>query len=177
MKKWLIVAALCAGPIAIGAAAQAALSTPTAPLTTLKAIHLVTNAQAAESLPVDFEATVTFYRSYEATLFVEDGDLAIYVQPSKVYDLSPGDRVRIRGVTRNSFRPFVGAATVTVLEHGPAVKSSPASYEDLIHARDDCRMVAIRGRGAFRRYRDELGPTEHGAGSADGWRRRSRGGD
>ncbi len=146
MKKWLIVAALCAGPIAIGAAAQAPPSPPAAPLTTLKAIHLVSNAQAAESLPVDFEATVTFYRSYESTLFVEDGDLAIYVQPSKVYDLSPGDRVRIRGVTRNSFRPFIGAATVTVLGHGPAVKSLPASYEDLIHARDDCRMVAIRGK-------------------------------
>ena len=146
MKKWVIVAALCAGPIAIGAAAQTALSTPAAPLTTLKAIHLLTNAQAAESHPVDFEATVTFYRSYEATLFVQDGDLAVYVQPLQAYGLSPGDRIRVRGNTRNSFRPFVGAATLTVLGHGPAVNPSPASYENLVHARDDCLMVTIRGK-------------------------------
>jgi len=146
MKKWVIVAACCAGPFALGTAAQTTSSRPTAPVNDLKAIHLLTNAQAAQNLPVDFEATVTFYRSYEATLFVQDGDTAVYVQPLKVYNLSPGDRIRVRGTTRNSFRPFVDAATLTVLGHGPAVKPSPASYEDLIHARDDCRMVTIRGK-------------------------------
>jgi diguanylate cyclase (GGDEF)-like protein len=146
MKKWVIVAALCAGPFALGTAAQTAPASKPATLTTLKAVHQLTNEQAATGHPTDFEATVTFYRGYESTLFVEDGDTAIYVQPAKEYDLSPGDRVRVRGITRNSFRPFVDAATLTVLGHVRAVKPAAASYEDLIHAIDDCRMVSIRGK-------------------------------
>jgi len=146
MKKWVIYTALCAGPFVLGLTAQMAASAPAGPLTTLQAVHQLTNQQAAAHLPVDFEATVTFYRSYESTLFVEDGDTAVYVQPAKVYDLQPGDRIRVRGVTRDSFRPFVDAATLTVLGHGSAVKPTPVSYEDLIHARDDCRVVSIRGK-------------------------------
>jgi len=146
MKKWVIRTALCAGPFVLGLTAQMAASAPAGPLTTLQAVHQLTNQQAAAHLPVDFEATVTFYRSYESTLFVEDGDTAVYVQPAKVYDLQPGDRIRVRGVTRDSFRPFVDAATLTVLGHGSAVKPTPVSYEDLIHARDDCRVVSIRGK-------------------------------
>ena len=146
MKKWIIVVALSAGSFMIGLAAQTTPSTQAATLTDLRAIHQLTNSQAAESHPVDFEATVTFYRSYEATLFVQDGDTAIYVQPSKVYNLVPGDRIRVRGITRNSFRPFVDAATLTILRHGPVVAATPATYEDLIHARDDCRLVAVRGK-------------------------------
>lgn len=146
MKKWVIRTALCVGPFALGLTAQASASDPAGPLTTLQAIHQLTNQQAAAHLPVDFEATVTFYRGYESTLFVEDGDTAVYVQPAKVYDLQPGDRIRVRGVTRESFRPFVDAATLTVLGHGSAVKPTPVSYEDLIHARDDCRVVSIRGK-------------------------------
>lgn len=146
MKKWVMTAALCAWPLALGPAAFAAASAPTGPLTSLAAVHQLTNAQAAAHLRVDFEATVTFYRSYESTLFVQDGDAAIYVQPTKLYDLQPGDRIRVQGVTHDSFRPFVDGATLTVLGHGSAVKPTPASYEDLIHARDDCRMVTIRGK-------------------------------
>ena len=146
MKKWVIRTALCAGPFVLGLTAQMAASAPAGPLTTLQAVHQLTNQQAAAHLPVDFEATVTFYRSYESTLFVQDGDTAVYVQPVKLYDLQPGDRIRVRGITRESFRPFVDAATLTVLGHGSAVKPTPVSYEDLIHARDDCRVVSIRGK-------------------------------
>ena len=44
------------------------------PLTSLRAIHALSNAQASHQLPVSFEATVTYYRDYERTLFVQDGD-------------------------------------------------------------------------------------------------------
>ena len=36
-----------------------------APLTTLRAIHALTNEQAKQALPVAFEATVVYFRSYE----------------------------------------------------------------------------------------------------------------
>ena len=59
--------------------ALAAWAAPPAPLTTLQAIHVFSNDQASHALPVSFEATVTYYRSYEKTLFVQDGDVAIFV--------------------------------------------------------------------------------------------------
>lgn len=117
-----------------------------APLQSLQAIHVLTNAEAAHHYPVDFQATVTYYRDYEHTMFVQDGNLAIYVQPKALYKLAPGDRIRIQGVTQESFRPFIYGATLTLLHHGDAPKPNIASFEDLVHIRDDCKYVTIQGR-------------------------------
>jgi diguanylate cyclase (GGDEF)-like protein len=116
-----------------------------APVTSLAQLVSISNEQAAASLPVDFDATVTFYRTYEGTLFVQDGDSAIYVQPIRAYALSPGDRVHIHGVTQSSFRPIVAKAAITVLSHGARPAAPLAVYDELIHARFDCRFVRIRG--------------------------------
>lgn len=140
MKKWVIVGVLCAAPAAAMQAAQMA------PLTSLNEIHLLSNAQAAKHVPVDFEATVTYYRGYESTLFVQDGDVAIYVQPTSEMKLVPGDRVRIHGTMQPSFRPFVVPDTVTVLAHGAPLRPVPSTYDDLIHARRDCQLVDAKGR-------------------------------
>lgn len=140
MKKWLIAAMLCAGPASIMLAGQSV------PLTSLSEIHQLTNQQAAAHLPVDFEATVTYYRNYESTLFVEDGAAAIYVQPPSEMTLVPGDRVRINGTTQPSFRPFIGAQNITLLAHGAPVKPVPATYDELIHSLRDCELVDVKGR-------------------------------
>lgn len=140
MKKWVIAAAFCAGPAVMLLPAQ------TPPLTSLNAIHQLTNEQAAAHLPVDFEATVTYYRGYEGTLFVQDGDAAIYVQTQAEAKLVPGDRVRITGTTHESFRPYIDPKTIRVLMHGPPIKPTPATYEELIHAQYDCRLVSIKAR-------------------------------
>ena len=82
----------------------------------------LTNAQASQHQPVDFEATVTYYRSYERNLFVQDGDAAIYVHPPVMYQLVPGDRIRVRGTMHESFRPYVEDAKFALLSHGPLPK-------------------------------------------------------
>src|ERR1700739_2837550 len=84
------------------------------PLTTLRAIHLLSNTQASHQLPVSFEATVTYYRPYERTMFVQDGDVAIYVQANLQTQVSVGDRVLIKGTTHESFRPFVSDTSIAV---------------------------------------------------------------
>ncbi len=117
-----------------------------ATLTSLKAVHALSNAQAAHHLTVDFQATVTYYRDYESTLFVQDGDVAIFVLAGSPYKLRPGDRIRVQGTTRDSFRPFVMADTLTLLGQGSPIKPAPATFDDLIHARLDCRLATIRAR-------------------------------
>jgi diguanylate cyclase (GGDEF)-like protein len=115
------------------------------PLTSLSAIRKLGNAEASMAVPVVFEATVTYFRSYEKTLFVQDGNDAIYVQASTSLNLEPGDRIRIRGYTRDSFRPIVMSNDVTFLHHGETPKPVDAEFAPLVQAKLDCRYVTVRG--------------------------------
>lgn len=118
-----------------------------APLSSLSAVHALTNQQAAHRLPAEFEATVTYFRSYERTLFVQDGNNAIYVQPSSPeYQLALGDRIRIQGTTRDSFHPFVYATKIEILRHGDRLKPIDATFGDLSHARYDSNLVRVQAR-------------------------------
>ncbi len=69
------VASICCLGLAPCCNATAGASAPQ-PLRTLKAIHLLTNAEADQSLPVDFTATVTYYRASNRDLFMQDGKTA-----------------------------------------------------------------------------------------------------
>ena len=124
----------------------AAWATPPAPLTTLHAIHALTNAEASHALPVSFQATITYFRQYEKTMFVQDGDVAIYVQATTSARLAPGDRVLIKGTTRESFRPFVLSSDITLLSHGALPEPIPATHDELIRAEHDSMFVTVHAR-------------------------------
>ncbi len=126
--------------------ATAALAATPALLTTLDAIHAMSNEQAEQALPVAFEATVTYFRSYEGTMFVQDGDVAIYVQAATNLKLVPGDRVLVKGTTRDSFHPIVVSNDITILHHGAVPKPMPATYDELIRAQYDCVLVSVRAK-------------------------------
>ena len=116
-----------------------------APLTNLQAIHSLSNAEASLGLPVAFEATVTYYPGYAHLLFVQDGSQAIFVLATTDAKLVPGDRVLVRGITRESFHPIVVSNSVTVLGHGDLPKPVPASFDGLIHGQYDCMLVSVHG--------------------------------
>jgi diguanylate cyclase (GGDEF)-like protein len=128
--------------IVLGCASAAWAAAP-ATLTTLSAIHALTNVEAHQAIPVVFEATVTYFRGYARTLFVQDGDAAIFVLVSLDAKLTPGDRVLVRGTTRDSFHPIVISNSVTLLQHGALPKSVPASYNELIRAQHDGMLVTV----------------------------------
>jgi len=112
-------------------------------LTTLRAVHALSNAEASHKLPVAFEATVTYYRGYENNLFVQDGDAAIYVQALSEARFIPGDRVLIKGKTQESFNPIVVGDSITLLRHRP--KPMPATFDEMIRTETDCKLVTVRG--------------------------------
>jgi diguanylate cyclase (GGDEF)-like protein len=124
--------------------ASIVLSAQQPAFTTLSAIHTLTNEQASQHVPVEFQATITYYRPYERTMFVQDGDAAIYVQAPKALKVAPGDRILIRGTTHDSFRPFVMSSDIKLLGHGRMPQAVPATFKDLIQARYDCRLVTVR---------------------------------
>jgi len=144
-RTFLLLAALLAFVTATRAAP--------AQLTTLHAIHSLSNAEARQGIPVDFEATVGYSRGYEKLLFVQEGPEAIYVRASEETQLAPGDRVEIRGTTRASFRPLVAAERVTLLHHGSPPSPVATTFDELIRAQHDCMIVGLH---AFVRAIDQV---------------------
>ncbi|UWZ83561.1 diguanylate cyclase domain-containing protein [Occallatibacter riparius] len=142
MARWRIATVF----LYLALSACLSASSSPAPLTSLSAIHQLTNQQATELLPVAFEATVTYYRRGNVDLFVQDGDVGIYVETSVNEDLTFGDRVQVTGITRASFRPEIKASQVTVLHHGLAPPAVPADFSQLIRAEFDCRRVKVLAR-------------------------------
>ncbi len=135
--------------IVLGCASVAWAAEP-GTLTTLHAVRALSRAEAAKGLPVAFEGTVNYYAKpdiYGASdidLFVQDGNEAIYVETKPNQDLSLGDRVLVRGKTRDSFRTDVVADSVVRLHPGEPPKPVPAVYEQLVRADLDCMRVTVR---------------------------------
>jgi len=138
----LIATAIFAAVMHVFASAVWA-ATP-APVTTLHAIHSLTKAEAQGGQPVAFEGTVTYYNPSDIDLFVQDGGEAIYVQANRNQKLLPGDRVLVRGKTRDSFATDILSESVTLLRHGPVPAPIPADFEQLIRAKRDCMRVVVR---------------------------------
>ena len=146
-NKPFLRAALRIGPGICGlafilyCAAVAGASAPT--LSSLKEIHQLSNEQAARKLPVDFKATVTYYRPSNRDLFVQDGDTAIFVQSPMPMNLVPGDRIQVRGTTHASFRPYIVSTSVALLGHGPLPAPIHVSFAEMIRGETDCRLVTV----------------------------------
>ena len=115
-----------------------------APLTTLRAVHALSNAEASHKPAVAFEATVTYRRDKETTLFVEDAGEGIYVWANADIKLTPGDRVLVRGKAEDSFHPIVIADGVTLLHHGDLPTPVLATFDELIHGQHDSTLVTVR---------------------------------
>jgi diguanylate cyclase (GGDEF)-like protein len=116
-----------------------------ATLTTLRAIHALSNDQAAQAPAVAFEATVTYFRGYERTLFVQDEGEGIYVSATTSLSLVAGDRILIRGVAHASFRPYIESSDITLLHHGSPPPPIPETYRNLIRGQADCLYVTVQG--------------------------------
>jgi diguanylate cyclase (GGDEF)-like protein len=125
------------------AAAASAVEPPA--LTTLRAIHNLSNAEASHVLPVAFEATVTYFNDKQGWLFVQDDGVAIYVHPPKGTSLVPGDRILVRGTTQPGFRPLVYSSSILMLHPGVVPKSTPATFDQLIRGQLDCVLVTVHG--------------------------------
>jgi diguanylate cyclase (GGDEF)-like protein len=123
----------------------AAWAAPPATLTTLRAIHDLSNDEANKKLPVAFEATVTYYRGYEYNLFVQDNGAALFVFAPPDAKLAPGDRVLIKGTTEGSYHPIVRSSSISVLGHGALPKAVPVIFDQLSGGQHDCEYVSLRG--------------------------------
>ena len=142
MKNWMLVGAAFLGWIPGWIPAFGATAPPT--LTALQAIHVLSHAEAARGLPVSIEGTVTYYNKNDIDLFVQEDGLGIYVQTTMGANLVLGDRVLVRGHTRDSFRPDIIGESVTVLRHGDLPRPLPADFDRMTGSQLDCMRVTVR---------------------------------
>jgi diguanylate cyclase (GGDEF)-like protein len=143
-RPQLILALLAALTNVLTDPAGATTAAP-APLDSLRSIANSPRVKAGESVPVSFEAIVTYTRPYEHTLFVQARELGIFVLSEPQWQLAPGDRVRVEGTTQGSFRPVIVPSRVIVLNHGPLPRGVPATYDRLIRGAADSQLVVARG--------------------------------
>ncbi|MGA8085761.1 MAG: GGDEF domain-containing protein [Terracidiphilus sp.] len=132
--------------VVVASSISVALGAEPGTLTSLGAVHALTNAEASHALPVACEATVVYSRAYENLLFVQDGDAALFVNAPTTAALHPGDRIAIQGKTQASFRPLVVASAITLLQHGALPKPVPATFDALNRAEYDSRLVTVRAK-------------------------------
>ena len=126
------------------ASACAFCASPPGTLTSLHAIRSLTSEEAGKGLPVAFEATVTYYDYHDNDMFVQDGNEAIYVETKTNARFVPGNRVLVRGRTRNSFGTDVLDDSTTLLYHGMPPKPVSVGYAQLVGAKLDCMRVTVR---------------------------------
>lgn len=138
MKKWMLAGVFSLGCFpALGATAAT-------PVNSLHAIDALSKTEAAQALPVSFEATVTYYNPHDVDLFVQDGDEAVYVQAPLGANLLLGDRVLIKGHTRDSYRTDILSDSITVLHHGNLPKPMTADFDRMIGGQLDGMHVTLR---------------------------------
>ena len=111
---------------------------------TLDGINGLSYAEASRHMPVSVTATVTYFRGYENLLFIQDGDVAVYVHATTDLKLEPGDRVLVRGTTHESFRSYILASDITLLHHGTLPEPVEATFGEMIRGETDCRLVKVR---------------------------------
>ena len=138
MKRLVAVLALMFGSALAAYPASSALSTA-------QSVCALSHVDAAHGQPTDFTATVTYFRIFEKTLFVQDGDCAFYVHAWTDLTLVPGDHVRIKGTTQDSFRPIVVSHDISLLQHGSPPIPVVATYATLIRSMLDARYVTVHG--------------------------------
>jgi diguanylate cyclase (GGDEF)-like protein len=146
-----VVRNCCALALVIGltVGGRAAPASEPTLLTTTAGVHVLSHKDAARHLPVDIQATVTFFRGFQGALFVQQGDTGIYVAATTNLHLQAGDVVRIRGTTSDSFNPTVVSSDIALLKHGDLPAPLPISWSGLISASHDCRWVTVQGRIAL----------------------------
>jgi len=127
-------------------AAPASAAVPISdPLTSTRAVRALSVAEGNKGLPVSLKATVTYAQPNLGFVFVQDGDVGLFVRESTESKLIPGDRVLVDGTTISGYRCDVRSSRITLLSHGARPQPVPATFDQLVQGRLDSILVKARG--------------------------------
>ena len=150
----LVVFVLCCGIALSGPTLTAQSSTGVTSaagqpqlLTTVAQVHGLSSSMAAQGLPVELHAIVTYYEPTEGQVFVQDATGGIYIaSPPNPPALAPGDAIVVRGTTVPSYSVNVRATEMKFEHRAQFPKPISLSWRDFLQKSNDCRYVTIAGR-------------------------------
>ena len=88
---------------------------------------------AAQGLPVELHAIVTYYEPTEGQVFVQDATGGIYIaSPPNPPALTPGDAIVVRGTTVPSYSVNVKATEMKFEHHAQFPEPVSLSWRDLL---------------------------------------------
>ena len=119
---------------------------PTNILQTAAAVRGLTSAEAGRHFPVRLQGVVTFYDEGIFIQFIQDATAGIYLQPTNLPPLLPGQLVEVNGFTSaGEFAPIVTPQEVRVLGPGVLPAARPVTLDQLISGEEDSQFVEIQG--------------------------------
>lgn len=139
----VVKSAAPSSPEAIAAQANPQLSV----LTSLKQVSELPRDQARLEYPLRIKGVITYWRSEQRLLFVQDGDYGVYVGVmSQLPKLKVGQLVEVSGVTKpGGVLTMVSPARITVLGDGTMPPAPPMSYQAGMAGLFDSRRVTVEG--------------------------------
>jgi len=115
-------------------------------LHTVKAVHGLEPAMAAEALPVELRGVITYDDPIWRQMWVQDGTGGIFAKYSKGQRVRAGDRVRVRGVTGpGNFAPVILSPAIEVEGRGKMPAPEEATLAKATAGVLDSQYVRIEG--------------------------------
>ncbi|MGC2301414.1 MAG: GGDEF domain-containing protein [Acidobacteriaceae bacterium] len=117
------------------------------PLRTVAQIRALPTSEAANGVPVELRATLTYYEPGDGLIFAQDATGGIFVvAPPHAPALQAGDVAVITGkTTPPNFAVNIQASQIRFERAGPMPKPVPVTWREMMHSSEDCVYVSITG--------------------------------
>lgn len=117
-------------------------------LTTIAAVRALTLQQAAQGLPVELHATLTYYEPGDGLSFAQDATGGIFLYPlPHPPALRAGDRVTVSGTTTgDAFTANIRPTAIRLEKPGAFPHPVPVAWRDLMHSSYDSVYVRLTGK-------------------------------
>ena len=136
-RFFLIFGLLVALPVSLHAAA---------PLSSVRQVRDLGPANVTHGVPVRITGVVTYYEPAEHILFVQDRTGGIFIRTTHTFPIVAGDRVRVRGITAESYRTVIASEDVRRIGKASMPAPAPASFPELMRGQWDSSYVTVSGK-------------------------------
>jgi signal transduction histidine kinase/DNA-binding response OmpR family regulator len=116
-------------------------------LRTVREVRALSREDADRGHRVTLEGVVTYYDPEWTSLFFQDATGGTYVKaaPEKPFNIKPGQRARLDGVSApGGFAPIVAATRLTPLS-GAGMPAPAVSADEILSGRRECQWVEMEG--------------------------------
>jgi PAS domain S-box-containing protein len=115
-------------------------------LTTAAEVRNLTVAQAGRHYPVKLRGVVTFYDDALFSRFIQDGTAGIYLSPTNVPALLPGQLVEVEGFTSSGeYAPIIIPERVQIIGMAALPVPRPVTFDQLASGKEDSQYVEVAG--------------------------------